>query len=426
MPPRAKARTRAGSNSQSNSAKRSARDNGHSKGSERAAITIEDLANFNESINILVHGDSGVGKTPFAAMAPDAVILSTEKGAISAKRYGSTAKLIRATSWLKVEAACDYLESHTGEFKWVIIDSLPKMQQLLLRYLLAMNVEEGKNNADIDLPQIQDHQKWQNMYKRFLDRLIDMDINCIFIATSMRIEIDEPDGDISEVVLPAIEGKAKEGHAIAQYTCAQMDSVYYLKVVSPKDKNQRPFWRLLTQKLPPYFAKDRYRALPRVVQYPYMPKIIELIENSISDGAPMFSPDLMTMPDEHNLPTGPIESQPDVGDFDEDDIEDLDDIEDAEEPAKPAGRRTQPKTRAVKAPARSGQTRDAGDDLDDDPADEDEEEIEEQPKPRRARPKQASRTARPVKRNRAKEPEPEDEPDEDDDFDPDLEDEELD
>lgn len=406
MPPRAKTRRKATS--------RQAADR------SRPAITVEDLADFNDSINLLVHGDSGVGKTPYSAMAPDSVILSTEKGAISAKRYGSKSKLIRATSWMKIEAAVEYLEQNPSEFQWVIVDSLPKMQQLLLRFLLEMNVEEQKAKADLDLPALADHQKWQNMFKRFVDRLIDLPVNCIFIATSMRVEIEDTDGEIHEMVIPGIEGKAKEGYAISQYVSAQMDGVHCLKIVSPKEKGADPFWRLLTQARPPYFAKDRFRALPRVINYPYMPKVIDLIQDSVTDGTPLFDPDLMTMPGD-DLPDAKSVRVLDADDADEDE-DDFGD-EEPEPPRKRSNARNRAagtrSTRATRT-AKSGQKSHGEDDL----ADEDDEAEEEEPEPPKRRTgrttRRPARTARqPANRAKRKKADEEDESDDSDDFDPD-------
>lgn len=361
--------------------------------SNRPAIVVEDLADFNESINFIVYGDSGVGKTPFAGAAPNAVFLSTEKGTISAKRFGSKAKLIRATSWLKVEAAIDYLEENPDGFDWVILDSLTKLQVLLLRYLLEVNVEEGLAKADLDLPALADHQKWQNMFKRFVDRLIDLDVNVIFIATAMHKE----DAEGEDLVLPHVEGK---DYAISQYVCAQADGVYCLKVKS--DKRGEPYWRLLTKTTPPYFAKDRYKALPRVVERPTMPAIIEAIQNSIAEGEPLAA--------DSSAPE-PVEP------------EDLDDDDEEPEPeSRPNGRKRSGPTGSTRQrrTARSGQKSHADDDLGDD--DEDDEEEEPEPPKREARrtTRRPARTARQsVKRTKRPEPDEDDESDDSDDFDPD-------
>jgi hypothetical protein len=377
-----------------------------STAAKRIKISVEDLADFNESINFLVHGDSGVGKTPFVGGAPNAIFLSTEKGSISAKRFGSTAKLIRATSWPKVEAAIDLLEANedpaVAACTWVIVDSATKMQQLLLRHLLELNVEEEKNKADIDIPQVQDHQKWQNMFKRFIDRLIDMDKNVVFVTTSMHKE----DSEGEPLVLPDIQGK---DYAISQYLCAQMDAVYCLKTVTNK-KTDEPEWWLITRFRPPFFAKDRYDALPPIVRAPNMAEVIEAIENSAEAAEPN-----QAVQKRRKRAAEPADEDDDFDDGPDDDDEEEDDWageeENDEEEPEPA-----PKRRATKAaskPVRSTRTarkspaaRKAAE------AEPEEDDEEEQPKPTARRGRPAPRRRAPAKA-KAK---PKDEVD--DDFDP--------
>lgn len=237
----------------------------------RPRIVVEELADFNESINIMIYGDSGAGKTVLSSFAPDAVILSTEKGTLSARRMGSNAKLIRVYDWESVEAALDYLEKHARTFQWVILDSLTKMQVLMLRWILRSVVAQD-STRDPDIPAIADHQKWQNMFKRFVDRIIDMQINVIFTATAMHKE--DAEGD--DLVLPDLQGK---DYAISQYVCAQMDSVFYYGVGKAR-KGAEPPRRLLTQGVAPFFAKDRYNSMPRWVDDPHIEDVIAAIENS--------------------------------------------------------------------------------------------------------------------------------------------------
>jgi hypothetical protein len=395
---------------------------------KRVEITVEDLADFNESINVLVHGDSGVGKTPFVGAAPDAVFISTEKGSISAKRFGSKAKLIRATSWAKLEAAVEYLEENPTEFKWAIVDSVTKMQQLLLRHLLQINVNENRKAADIDVPQVQDHQKWQNMFKRFIDRLIDCETNVIFVATSMHKEDEEGDA----LVLPDIQGK---DYAIAQYVCAQMDGVYCLKARTNKKSNE-PEWFLLTKFKPPFFAKDRYDAFGElggaVVRQPNMAEIIEAIENSGESAVPNENVQKRRARGEveEDVPEDDDEEldddDEDLDDEVDDDLDEDDDAEDVEDdeeeddepPAKPARRKPVAATRRAKPAVKKSPSRDDEDDEDED----DEEETK--PDARRRTPRRSAKppTKKPARKPAAKKAA---EPDDDDEFDPD-DDEDLD
>jgi hypothetical protein len=352
-------------------------------------VTFEELKDFNESINGCIYGDSGVGKTPFAAGAENAVILSTEKGSISAKRFGSKAELVRAPTWDHVVAALDLIEKRQAgkdRLDWMILDSVTKMQVLMIRWILERIVEE-KEDRDLDIPAIADHQKWQNMFKRFVDRIVDMDINVIFIATAMHKEDEEGD----DLVLPNIQGK---DYAIAQYLCAEMDFVYVLKAVTDK-KTDEPFWRLLTKARPPYFAKDRYDALPAVVNRPTMPEVIAAIQDSgeynaaLADNAKKRAKVAVT----------------------EDESEDPWATEDDEEEIEPPAKT---RTRAKAAKGRRSQPSAAPKAVE--PEEEDDELDEDLKTSRRAKVTKAT-AKKPVRRAKAKV-----EPEEDDDFDPDDED----
>src|SRR5580765_4126995 len=158
----------------------------------KITVKVEELADFNESFNWCLYGDSGVGKTVFASFAPRGYILSTEKGVISAKRVGSTAKLLRAPGWDHVEANIEWANKNLAENDVLIVDSVTKMQDMALDWWLGIQHDENAAR-DRDIPQIQDHQKWQRMFMRFVNGLIDAQYNTIFVATAMRKEDEEGD-----------------------------------------------------------------------------------------------------------------------------------------------------------------------------------------------------------------------------------------
>jgi DNA replication protein DnaC len=218
-------------------------------------VVVEELADFNESFNWCLYGDSGVGKTVFTSFAPRAHILSTEKGVIAAKRAGSKAKLLRAPNWDHVEANIEWADKHLTENDVLIVDSVTKMQDMALDWWLGIQHDENAAR-DRDIPQIQDHQKWQRMFMRFVNGLIDARYNTIFVATSMRKEDEEGD----DLVLPNIVGK---DYAIAQNFCAAMDIVSCLRVKKRSDIDAPREAMLINDTFPPYFAKDRFNVLPR-------------------------------------------------------------------------------------------------------------------------------------------------------------------
>jgi AAA domain len=224
---------------------------------EEAAVTveIEDLASYRESTNILIHGPSGHGKTVLAGGAPNATFMSTEKGAVAAKIAGSKAGIMRVPTWEHVVAAADLADRRLGPDDWLIVDSLTKMQVLYIRWILRA-IHEQNAARDLDIPAIQDHQKWQNGFKRFCDRLIDAPYNVIAITTSMYKE--DENGD--DLVIPELTGK---NYTISNYVSSQFDVGVYYAVAPQKSRTEPMMRRALFQPYPPYWAKDRYNALGR-------------------------------------------------------------------------------------------------------------------------------------------------------------------
>lgn len=241
-------------------------------------VEIEELSDVTESINVLLHGDSGLGKTALTGLVPNAIYLTTERGVVAAKQAGSRARRIQGHTWDHVESALNLLDKKAGPGDWVIVDSATKMQVLLIRWLLGM-IHEENDSRDLDIPAIQDHQKWQNMYKRYWDRLIDAPYNVIFITTSMKRE--DAEGD--DLILPALTGKDYE---IAGYCMAQTDIGLYLSMEST-GKNSEPMRILRTQPDPPYWAKNRFREanIPGKIRikdadFGTIPRMIQAIEKS--------------------------------------------------------------------------------------------------------------------------------------------------
>jgi hypothetical protein len=242
------------------------------------------LHDYDESINMLIYGDSGVGKTVFTGTGgADMLILGLESGLIAAKRQGSRAKAWPVKTWQDVEDCYLFLRDTNHGFKWLGIDSLTDMQEKLLRHILNRAIEE-KKDRDPDIPAIQDHQKWQNMLKRFVNDFNDLPINVCYTALAMRRENEEAE----DIMLPLILGKDYE---ISQAICGKMHVVGHMaKQVIGTGDDRKAQRRILFEHIPPYFAKDRYDCLPRYMSTPSIPKIEELIDKSGGVKKPQNSP----------------------------------------------------------------------------------------------------------------------------------------
>lgn len=234
---------------------------------------IQDIDDFTESINILVYGDSGCGKTVMGSALPDLLIVAAEPGTVSAKRAGSRAKVWPIHEWNDLVKVRDYLAYSQHPFKWVLMDSATKMQAICIRDIMRANVKANPKR-DPHIPAIQDYFKWQLMMKEMVVDFNELSINTLW--TAQKMVRDDPEGD--PVILPLIEGK---DYQISAYVCAQMDVVMHMDLTKVKSGSGVSIERrLITGNTPPYFAKDRYSILGDVIIRPDINKIIGLIQDS--------------------------------------------------------------------------------------------------------------------------------------------------
>lgn len=194
---------------------------------------IIDLEDDDESVNLLVYGKSGVGKTVFAGSADNVLFLAPEDdGTLSAKRRGSKAKKWPIRKWEDLEAAYNWLYDNPDHgFDWICIDSATEMQQMLLRAILDAAVAEN-GQRDLDIPAIQDHQKWQNMFKRFVKAFNALPVNVLWTCLVRNCEDEEKE----EFLCPDIQGK---GYQLAQAIASYMTSYGYMQVVTRKVRSKK-------------------------------------------------------------------------------------------------------------------------------------------------------------------------------------------
>jgi len=247
-----------------------------------------DLREFDESINLMIYGPSGVGKTVFGGSADKVLFVAVEKGTVSAKRQNSNAKVWPVHKWNDLEAAYNWLTENPDEFDWVVLDSITEMQQLAIRDILRKAHEENASR-DLDIPAIQDHQKWQNIYKRFVASFIDLPVNVLFTAL-VRTATDE---DKEEFLTPDIQGK---NYQLSQYTCGQMSAYGYMSSikVALKDAEGKVVLDSRGKKIPHIVrritwrdtgvirGKDRYNVLEPYTEDLTLAEVHQLIDGEVT------------------------------------------------------------------------------------------------------------------------------------------------
>lgn len=266
---------------------------------ERSQISLSDFAKDmerleegSESTNILIHGDSNVGKTVLAGTCPGRTFwLVGEPGYKSAGRQGAKGYAKRIADTATALAAIDWLNARPqGKSKrryemldWVVLDGLSTMQdRFRLGYAAeAFDIDPSKRQHR-NLPDRPDYFNTQNFLKAWIPQLVDMPVNLLITAHSYRTDMTE-NGEL--LVFPGVQGKVTE---TANAISGLMDITGYMerktlnlesgtKLVRRIWFDQPPEPRNRKEQVIRYICGDKFDRLGRYMDNPTVPKILEKI-----------------------------------------------------------------------------------------------------------------------------------------------------
>jgi len=253
---------------------------------------IVGLEDYTESINMLVYGDPGVGKTVLAG-SDRTLILATEQGTIAAARQGSKAKVWNAVrNWGRVEDCYEWVYENCEKpgfpFRWIAIDTVTEMQNLILRNIVNTRIQEGKaKNLNPYKTELQEYGEMHEMYRDYIAKFNDLPVNTLWTAQAMQVEDEEG----NEFKLPSIQGK---GYQLAMWTAAQVHCYGYLhmrEVVNPKTDKLVRVRSIQWQATPEVRAKDRFDCLGQYTNHPKGQPSLAALTKKILDSATVADSD---------------------------------------------------------------------------------------------------------------------------------------
>ena len=230
-----------------------------------AGLDITVPAAIGQGTNILIYGESGVGKTVLSGSASivkdmDPVLfIDVEGGTLSLKEFYPDCKVIRVKSWVELQRVADEFLKGKAPFKTVVIDSLTEIQKLSMSDIMKKAVREDPTK-DPDMPGIREWGKNAEQTRRFIRAFRDLPVNTIFTALA---SVDKDDKG-RQVTRPMMNGK------IAGELPGLVDIVLFTYVKQQGDDHKR---LLLTTNTNNVMAKDRSNKLPAVMQNPTMQDI---------------------------------------------------------------------------------------------------------------------------------------------------------
>ena len=246
-----------------------------------------DLQEYTENITMLVYGDSGVGKTPFAASA-NTLIVATENGTVSAaKRNAKMAKppFVRVRNCIhnfdKVRATYEWIERNCTRrewpFDWVAIDTATEMQNEILRWVVNERVEAGTaKSLNPYKTELQEYGEMHEIWRDYVKKFNDLPCNIIWLAHAMTAE----DAEGNDYRLPAFQGKKGE---LANWTAAQCHVYGHMTVqdrISATTRKPIQVREIQWNGTQGVRARDRFDVLPAKT----VNKTLRQIHKMIDDG----------------------------------------------------------------------------------------------------------------------------------------------
>lgn len=245
-------------------------------------IRTEKVGNKNPSLNILIYGASGTGKTTLCGSADEVpemrnvLVVDLEGGTESLRNNYSDVDTVRVKSWTEMQAVYDELHKGNHSYNTVVIDSLTECQKFnmytIMTNLVNRKTDEGKD-VDPDIPSVREWGKNIEQMRKFVRAMRDLPIHTIFTCLEQQIK-DDKTGSIA--IKPMLSGK------LADEVAAFLDVVlyYYVKEV-PVEGGEAEIKRvLLSRRTARHTAKDRTSKLPTLMVDPTMQEIYNTMYKS--------------------------------------------------------------------------------------------------------------------------------------------------
>lgn len=238
-----------------------------------ARLPIERVSERTPRINMLIYGESGVGKTRLAGSA-DAVeemrkvlLIDVEGGTLTLRNTYPNVESVRVTSWAEMQEVYDELYTGSYDYTTIIIDSLTEIQKMSMNLIMRKLVEEH-GERDADVPGLREWNINLEQTRKFVRAFRDLPMNTIFTAL-MRADKNPRTGALKRK--PSLSGK------IADEVAAFLDVVVYLYAKEIDGEQKR---MLLCGQSEETIAKDRSNKLPFLIEDPTMAKIWENLHNN--------------------------------------------------------------------------------------------------------------------------------------------------
>lgn len=231
---------------------------------EEWAAGIADLGDSTPSVNLILYGPPGCGKTSLSAFLPRSLLLACDPGWVTAKARGAKCRIRPVRTYDELMAGVRWLENGGhADYDWIVVDGVTILQDRLTqgfaRDAYEANPEKRVSPEQPDKP---DYFRQQSALKSAVGRLCDLPANVVltFHATI------EDDDQADTWIRPAIAGR---DYNVGNYVTGMVTSIGYMH---PKTEGSAEFTRILWRQVHDpntdrrILAKDQLGVFPKFMR----------------------------------------------------------------------------------------------------------------------------------------------------------------
>lgn len=157
-------------------------------------LDIEALADRDPFANVLVYGESGVGKTVFASTAPRPILWLESEGGTNSIADPSGIDIARVTALETYREAVRYLRANPDTYQTVVLDSFSETQAQILKEIMQAAVKEDHTGErDEFSPLFQEYQRLTGVTREIARAFRDIPMHTVITALE-RSDKDEMTG----------------------------------------------------------------------------------------------------------------------------------------------------------------------------------------------------------------------------------------
>ncbi len=214
------------------------------------------------SVVMMVYGEGGVGKTPFASTAPKPIIGDCENGAKYFGLRGIKVDVAQIEKWADMKEFLDLVRK--GDYQTIVIDPIGELMDKLKRYMVAMN--DSKLVQKDGSPTMAGWGWLKKTLRDYIKILRDTGLNVLLVA-----HLDEQKDEDRIIKRPKVETK------LSDELVNMVDIVAYMTVVRHEGEDRRIL--IVDPGSDKYTAKDRTGQLGKIIE-PDFTKIMNAVQGT--------------------------------------------------------------------------------------------------------------------------------------------------